>query len=478
MRASSFPIAVLLLFTSLHAQEICNNGIDDDADGLVDLNDSTDCACTAATSPDVWIINGDFEGTLCCPASYSMLDCATGWTTPTAATTDFFHQCDYYPSWIPTPPNDGMGIAGGYETNGYREYLSTCLQQPLLAGHTYTLRLKVAAVLADNNSLFITQPIDFGAADLTVYGNTDCNAYTFNYTACLQEIQSTPIGSTTYYPSNTWQTVQVTVQPAVDVVSLQIGGPCVLPPSYGSTQDPDIFYPYYLYDDISIGESDLTIFATGTLCTETMVLHTLPPPGTTLEWYLNGVALPGEADSILYVSGHGFAEGNYQVIAGTDTTCMVASYVVDPPVIPEPVITAYPDGMQCTNYGAVVQWFLNGDEDPFGLGPYIQSEQSGSYTVQVTNDQGCTGTSLPYEFIVTGVPGAEAEGMRVVHEMGSSLVHVRGAQHAFTCDVFDTSGRRLLSSTGTTGQWDLDLGPLPRGIYVLSIAGSTYKVVR
>ncbi|MXN92495.1 hypothetical protein GR160_14795 [Flavobacterium sp. Sd200] len=35
---------LLLLSTACFAQEICDNGIDDDGDGLIDLNDS-DCRC-------------------------------------------------------------------------------------------------------------------------------------------------------------------------------------------------------------------------------------------------------------------------------------------------------------------------------------------------------------------------------------------------------------------------------------------------
>lgn len=40
-----FLLAFSLFHLSLPAQEICNNAIDDDLDGLIDLNDTSDCIC-------------------------------------------------------------------------------------------------------------------------------------------------------------------------------------------------------------------------------------------------------------------------------------------------------------------------------------------------------------------------------------------------------------------------------------------------
>ena len=39
---------ILIMSLSLHGQEICNNAIDDDGDGLIDLNDEEDCDCPSS----------------------------------------------------------------------------------------------------------------------------------------------------------------------------------------------------------------------------------------------------------------------------------------------------------------------------------------------------------------------------------------------------------------------------------------------
>ena len=55
--------------------EICDNAIDDDLDGLIDLNDP-DCTCES-TEPVSLIPNPSFEDLDCCPDNRSQLNCAT-----------------------------------------------------------------------------------------------------------------------------------------------------------------------------------------------------------------------------------------------------------------------------------------------------------------------------------------------------------------------------------------------------------------
>jgi hypothetical protein len=77
-----FPLLFLLIqFASAQNVEICNNGIDDDGDGLIDLNDP-DCDCSGfsnSTTVPSLIPNPSFEQMNCCPSSYSQMSCATTW---------------------------------------------------------------------------------------------------------------------------------------------------------------------------------------------------------------------------------------------------------------------------------------------------------------------------------------------------------------------------------------------------------------
>ncbi len=149
MKALSAILLALVLPAALSAQEICNNGIDDDTDGLIDLNDP-DCPCSTLLMTDSlpsYIRNHSFEQRSCCPLGFvsplgpPWLDCATGWHQATSSTSDYFHECGYSPAGMPLPPPDGEGAVGFFAMTTYKEYVGTCLtwplpSNPLIAGTT------------------------------------------------------------------------------------------------------------------------------------------------------------------------------------------------------------------------------------------------------------------------------------------------------------------------------------------------------
>src|SRR5690554_4135249 len=86
----------ILFGNVLIGQEICDNGIDDDGNGLIDLND-TACDCEGFGVPQnipSLIPNPSFEDRNCCPSSFSQLSCADTWIQATTATSDYFN-CGY-----------------------------------------------------------------------------------------------------------------------------------------------------------------------------------------------------------------------------------------------------------------------------------------------------------------------------------------------------------------------------------------------
>ena len=176
-------LGVLCLSLLATAQEICDNGIDDDGNGLVDLNDTLACPCTLLPPPVNIISNGSFEEHNCCPESPGLMqgnyiDCATDWTDyQVSASADYYDPCGFFPPMIPQPVPDGNAVAGIVVHTGpggaSYQYLTQCLASPLVAGQTYELGFNLAAVRMQFGFIG-TLPINFGPLQMALYGLDTC----------------------------------------------------------------------------------------------------------------------------------------------------------------------------------------------------------------------------------------------------------------------------------------------------------------
>ena len=112
MKTLAYIFFFLLIPLNSLGQEICDNGIDDDNDGLIDLNDSTDCICALSFDATTSLIpNPSFEDTsTCCPGGLGQMNCAETWIQASTATSDYFNSCDFaYFGTIPDYPIPGGG---------------------------------------------------------------------------------------------------------------------------------------------------------------------------------------------------------------------------------------------------------------------------------------------------------------------------------------------------------------------------------
>lgn len=241
-----FVLSVFLLsISAVFSQEICDNAIDDDADGLIDMNDP-DCACsgvgTTGTAVTSLIPNPSFEQNSCCPSSFSQLYCADNWIQASNATSDYFNLCGY--TGIFNSPNTplpgapgGAGYGGFYSNPGWEENIGACLTSPMLAGTQYTLNLNLAYSVGSTT------------LDLSIYGTPNCSDLPWGTSSCAVGSGSWMLlGFTTVtLPANqSWNVVTVVFTPPVDIYAVSIGGPC-------GGQAPA--NNYYFLDELTLASS-------------------------------------------------------------------------------------------------------------------------------------------------------------------------------------------------------------------------------
>lgn len=188
-RATLYPHALtvvlssyLLLLTPLitYSQltgmaEICDNGLDDDGDGLYDDYDP-DCICQAATEPLSYISNGDFEEIdVCCQSMDSDdLVCLEDWFLVTLSPDYLSPSCP--PSDLDLLQSVGIPFSGGFigmgasTVDGFlrTEALGTCLEAPLKSCREYRINFQSLAL-----STLDFSPIH-DTVQYVIYGLPDC----------------------------------------------------------------------------------------------------------------------------------------------------------------------------------------------------------------------------------------------------------------------------------------------------------------
>jgi gliding motility-associated-like protein len=368
-----------LTMSLVYSQDICDNGIDDDGDGLIDLNDTTDCACEGFQSTQAvpsLIPNSSFEDRSCCPNTFSQLNCADTWIQASAATSDYFNTCGYTSigGGFAAPPNplpDGSGYVGFYNgaaarTGNYKEYIGACLLSPMLAGNTYTLQFNIAQ---STGSL---------TADISIFGTTNCANLPFGAGDDLFGCPAngtgwSELGTTSITFNNTWDLATLTFTPTQNITAVAIGGNCT--PAPGTN--------YYFIDNLILAEtsgfSSMSIDKTGSFCTDDIVLTASSDTTGSWQWYKEGVAIINETTNVLNVSSNNFVTGKYSVRLLNGIKCEIADYILDtnyiiiPAIINDSICANLDSGrleainITGENIGRPFQYFIN------GTGPFTDS---------------------------------------------------------------------------------------------------------
>lgn len=448
-RSAFWLLALFPLVVS--AQEICDNGIDDDGNGLIDLNDPA-CPCsTLLAPPDLqsYIRNHSFEERGCCPYGFvSMfsppwLDCATGWHQATSATSDYFHMCGYHPVGFNLPPPDGEGAVGFFAGDGYFEYVGTCLTyplpaNPLQAGVTYTISLWISTSITNGTHSQSLEHASYVAPftdqlPLAIFGYADaCVPFPIGTMDCIgYEPGWTELGRVDVQPAWEWTRVSITFTPTQNIHSILIGGACDTPASLaGSTlTDPvtgEVYsaLPYFLVDELMLTiASDQVVqpvAVSGSLCAETAVAVGTPPSGASAyQWYVDGVAIPGQTGLNLNISGQGLGGGLYTMASAFNGQCLMGNAYMPPAVAPMPFASLAPSEgcapltvhfADTTGLGSqTVLWNLGDGTTSTDSSLSHTYSTPGTYDVALTvrNAAGCTADTVLVDAI-TVAPGVNA----------------------------------------------------------------------
>ena len=403
-----FLTVIFMISTLSFAQEICNNAIDDDGDGLIDLNDD-DCDCGGFVPVESLIPNHSFEDHTCCPWTFSQLDCADTWVQASDATSDYFNTCGITSIFADPEfplPGGGEGYVGFYAhaVYGYDEYIGACLDGPLIAGTSYVL------------NLFVAYSNGGTGLDLSIYGTPNCADLPWAGLECpigVGDWELLDHANLVLNPDHSWMEVTLTFTPPVDMDAIAIGGACVA---------GDGVYSYYFVDELTLLDehSFYGMDSEGGWCSDDLVLTAeTDTVGGGWQWYKNGVAIIGEVSEAFNPVPYG--EGEFTAVYTLDDYCESVSYFS-----PETSIIAdftfeshcFPGVSSFENISSyddidevVFEWDFGDGEGSGEESPTHEYAVPGAYDVTLivkSADSTCNDTMM-YVFSVGNIPVAEID---------------------------------------------------------------------
>ncbi|MDG1915819.1 MAG: gliding motility-associated C-terminal domain-containing protein [Crocinitomix sp.] len=404
MKLNLLGLVIFLLLAPAYGQEICDNAIDDDGDGLIDLNDE-ECDCMDLDAIENLIPNHSFEDRSCCPEWPGALGCANDWVQASIGTSDYFNTCDFVGFWDPGIPEMplpgasdsegfvGLGIWSDLGTGGgdYNEYIGTnTLLSPLLAGTSYKLRFFTALGMGD---------YDF---DFSLFGSPSIGDLPFYTNLCPEGVGSWELLANTVVistPDYSWKQVEMVFTPTVDIYAIALGPAC--------ENGADATVVYRFIDELKLLDSEsfsTHITQTGSYCYgDAILIAEADAIDGTWQWYKDGVALIGENSGTLDISIYGL--GFYTVVFSNEDGCMGSSYELSETDILTAdfeYTTVCPGEMvNFTNTSTYPgediptwSWDFAGDGASGFKNPIYTFSEAGTYTVQLigTVESGCHDT--------------------------------------------------------------------------------------
>jgi gliding motility-associated-like protein len=409
---------LFFIFSSFcFSQEICNNGLDDDGDGKIDLNDS-DCNCNNSAITSL-LPNHSFEEKTSCPQNYNDIATFNNWSKGTIPSPDYINaDCslfnEIYKKNLQNFP-DGKGIVRAVYKNNKKEYLATKLPTPLLSGVNYQLTLNIATLMSIETSN-LSKNFDFNFLQptyVTLYGCNNKNNLPLSTTTDPTSFDSSwiEIGKVLYQPQTIWSEITLSFTTNIDINAIMLGPEKVLPPSFNTEYEPS-----FLYDNLILNTAEkygVTINQSGNFCNNDLILtanlNKTFSLATAFQWYQNGIAINGANNKSYSIPSIKTNLGEYTVKVTDGNDCYISSKLTINNYIPNPSVTVIQPNCQDTN--GYIKVNAPGIENSFEKGLPLLSEdyyiskdlvwqtdanfitkEYGKYYIQTRTASGCIST--------------------------------------------------------------------------------------
>lgn len=202
---------------------------------------------------------------------------------------------------------------------------------------------------------------------------------------------------------------------------------------------------------------------------DTALLEVTAPSNATFVWYTQ----PNGGSAIYTGNSYSIPNLNNTTTYYVETvlnTCTSARKSVTVQVNIPQIPTITQNGGQLQSSAAMsYQWFLNGNPINGATSQTYVPTQSGSYTVQVTDMNGCSATSSVFNYTTTSyISSTNYEVSIYPNPTEGNVLHIQSNSHSqWIYQIVDVNGKTLQS--GVVHQSTVEVGDLPGGIYFIKL---------
>jgi hypothetical protein len=203
------------------------------------------------------------------------------------------------------------------------------------------------------------------------------------------------------------------------------------------------------------------------------------------QWYKSGVGAINGANSNTYTipATDLTNTGDYTVVV-TNTCGDVASNTASVTVnaLPVPTITQAGAQLSTQNFSGY-QWQLGGSDIATATSQTFTATQTGSYTVYVTDGNGCTATSAAVQVTISGIDDVWAQGISLYPNPAGNVLNITlGNTVDVTMATYSADGKLIETLTPATNFVTLDVSRYAQGVYILQVnkngATTQYRFVK
>ena len=198
--------------------------------------------------------------------------------------------------------------------------------------------------------------------------------------------------------------------------------------------------------------------------------------GVSVRWFLNEVFLV-EGPSQIYAQAPGVYSANCWNGCGEAQAINTLNLITIP--APEIPIIVFTNGLLQTNAIGTLQWLNSTMEEIAGAdsASFLPEQTSGTFYVRVTNENGCSEISAPFQYSVVGLDDLTKLNFLVYPNPTNDLLFIKSNESA-QLQLRDITGRFIQTISITeNSEKSISLSNLNPGVYLLGHSGFWKRII-